>query len=171
MTVSVGFRQAVYSPETGRFYIHLITISHPDLAEDILISTDPTGRLEGEGYTTDAQVVYGTVSRGKKYVFFPVKLKLPDDTPEGLGEMQIEIDNIHRQYIETIRTLSSPPMFNVEIVLDNDLDEIEGQWPEFELRNVTYDAFVITGTLKMESYVTEPFPAADITPSHFPGSF
>ena len=171
MTPSLGFRQAVYAPETGRFPIALITISHPDLTDDIRISTDPTERLEGEGYTTDVQVVYGTVSRGKKFIFFPVKLKLPDDTPEGPGEIQIEIDNVHQQYTETIRTIHSPPMFNVELVLDNSPDLVEGQWPEFELRNVTYNASVITGTLKMESYVTEPFPAGNITPSQFPGSF
>ena len=62
-TVSLNFRQAAYVQETGRVIIGLITLSHEDLAESILISTDPTQRLKE--YTTDTEVVYGTVSRGK----------------------------------------------------------------------------------------------------------
>ena len=171
MTVSVNFRRAAYDPETGRFPIALITIDHDDLTTPIRISTDPTQRLTGEGYTTDADVVYGTISRGKTFIFCPVRLKLPDDTPEGPGEMQIEIDNVHQQYTETIREIHSPPTFNVELVLDDDPDTVEAQWPEYELRHVQYNESTITGTLKMESFTAEPFPAGSFTPAQFPGLF
>lgn len=169
MTVSVNFRRAAYDPETGRFPIALITISHADLADDILISTDPTQRITE--LTTDTEVVYGTISRGKTFIFCPVRLKLPDDTPEGPGEMQIEIDNVHQQYTETIREIHSPPTFNVELVLDDDPDTVEAQWPEYELRHVQYNESTITGTLKMESFTAEPFPAGSFTPAYFAGLF
>lgn len=171
MTVSVGFRQAVYAPETGRFPIALITIDHDDLTTPIRISTDPTQRLTGEGYTSDTEVVYGTVSRGETFVFFPVRLKLPDDTDEGPGEMQIEIDNVHQQYTDTIREIQSPATFNVELVLDNTPDTVEAQWPEFELRHVQYNESTITGTLRMETFEKEPYPAGSFTPAQFPGLF
>ena len=169
MNVSLNFRQAAYASETGRFPIGLITISHEDLAEDILVSTDPTARLEE--HTTDVQIVYGTVSRGNTYLFFPMRIKLPDDTDEGPGEMQIEIDNVHRTYIETIRSIFTPASFTVEWVMDNDPDTVDASWPDFQLVNVKYNETIITATLKLETQEREPFPSGSFSPSYFPGIF
>jgi hypothetical protein len=168
-TVSLNFRQAAYAQETGRVIIALITLTHESLSDPIRISTDPTQRLEE--YTTVADVVYGTVSRGETYIFLPVRIKLPNDADEGPGEMTLEIDNIHRQYMQTIRELFSPVSVNVEIVLDNALDTVEASWPEFLLTNIKYDASVISGTLKLETLEREPFPAGNFTPAYFPGLF
>lgn len=168
---SLNFRQAAYAQETGRVIIALITIDHPDLSTPIRISTDPTARLIGEGYTNDLDVVYGTVSRGNTFIFLPVKLGLPNDTDEGPGEMTLEIDNIHRQYTETIRSIMTPPTVQVELVLDNALDTVEAQWPEFLLTDIKYNATTITGTLKLETLEREPFPAGSFSPAYFGGLF
>ena len=169
MIVSLNFRQAFYAAETGRYPISLITIEHEDLTEIIRISSDPTQRLVD--LTTPTDVVYGTISRGETFIFYPVRLRLPNDTEDGLGDLSIEIDNVHRQFTEIIRTLTSPPTFKVEIVIDNALDVVEAQWPDFELVDVKYDATLITGTLKLETYEKEPFPSGMFTPTYFPGLF
>jgi hypothetical protein len=168
-TTSLNFREAAFSQETGRVPIALITLSHDDLADDIRISTDPTQELTE--LTTDTEKVYGTVSNGDNYVFLPVRIKLPDDTDEGPGEMQLEIDNIHRAYTETIRSVYTPVTCRVDIVLDNALDTIDASWPEFQLVNITYNATTITGTLRLETLESEPFPAGAFVPSYFPGLF
>lgn len=169
MIVSLNFRQALYAPETGRYPISLITIEHEELTEPIKISSDPTQRLVD--LTTPLDVVYGTVSRGETFIFYPVRLRLPNDTEDGVGDISIEIDNVHRQFTETIRSITSPPTFKVEIVIDNALDVVEAQWPDFELVDVKYDATLITGTLKLETYEKEPFPSGMFTPTYFPGLF
>ena len=169
MDVSLNFRQAYYGSETARFPIMLVTIDHDDLDEPIYLSSDPTARLAE--YTTDEQVVYGTVSRGQTYLFFPMRLKLPSDLDDGPGELTFELDNVHRTYVETIRTIMSPPRFKVEIVLDNALDTVEAQWPELLLANVKYNPTVITGTLRLEDLMAEPYPAGTMTPGQFPGLF
>jgi hypothetical protein len=174
-TVSLEFRKAAYAPETGRVIIALITLSHPSLVDDIRISTDPTQRLDE--YTTDTDVIYGTVSEAlsigtpKSYIFFPIRIKLPDDTDEGPGAMTLEIDNVHRVYTETIRTLFTPVACNLSLVLDNTPNVIEAQWPEFLLTNIKYDASVISGTLNLELLNREPFPAGMFAPASFPGIF
>lgn len=168
-TVSLNFRQAAYGSETGRVLIALMTLTHDDLADPILLSTDPTQRLEE--YTTDTEVVYGTVSRGDNYIFLPMRLKLPSDTDEGPGEMTLEIDNVHRQYTETIRSIITPVTLKTELVLDNTPDVVEAQWPGFLLTNIKYNSSVITGTLKLETLEKEPFPAGTFCPSYFPGLF
>jgi len=168
-TVSLNFKEAAFSQETDRVPIALITLSHSDLTDDIRISTDPTQELIE--YTTDTEKVYGTVSNGKTYIFLPVRIKLPDSTDEGPSEMRLEIDNIHRSYMETIRSISTPATCQVDLVMDNALDTIDASWPEFKLVNITYDATTIIGTLKLETLETEPYPAGRFVPSYFPGLF
>jgi len=168
-SVSLNFRQEAYAQETGRVIICLITLTHEDLSEPIRLSTDPTQRLDA--YCTSTDVVYGTVSRENTYLFFPVRLSLPDESDNGPGDMRFELDNVHRTYIETIRNLSTPVSVNVEMVLDNALDTVEAQWPEFLLTNIKYDATTVSGTMKLETLIKEPFPAGSFNPSGFPGIF
>jgi hypothetical protein len=167
MTTSLNFRQAAYAAETDRVIIALITITHDDLTDPIRISTDPTERLS----TPLDDIVYGTVSRGNNYVFLPVHIQLPSDTEDGPGAMTITWDNVHRSYTEMIRSIFTPAKFNVELVLDDDPDTVEAQWPEFLLTNITYDALAITGTLTLETLERESFPSGTFSPSYFPGLF
>ena len=170
MTItSLNFREAAFSQETGRVPIALITLSHPSLEDDIRISTDPTQRIEE--FTTDLDVVYGTISNGLTYLFLPVRIKLPDETEDGPGDMTLEIDNIHRAYIEAIRTVFTPISCQVDIVMDNALDTIDASWPEFNLTQIKYNDTIITGTLTIETLVTEPLSAYKFVPSYFPGIF
>jgi hypothetical protein len=167
--VSLNFRQAAYAPETGRVLIALITIAHESLSQPIRISTDPTQRLPD--LTTDAEVVYGTISRGQTYIFLPVRIGLPSDTDEGPGAMIIEIDNVHRQYTRTIREISSPLAMTVELVMDNALGTVEATWPAFLLTDIRYDDTTIRGTLWLETLEKEPCPAGSFSPAYFPGLF
>ena len=166
-TTSLNFRAAAFAQETGRVPIALITLSHADLVDDIRISTDPTEELS----STNLEKVYGTTSDSKEYVFLPVRIKLPDDTDEGPGEMQLEFDNVHRAYTEAIRDVFTPVTCQIDLVMDNALDTIDASWPEFKLTNINYDATIITGTLKLETLESEPYPAGSFVPSYFSGLF
>lgn len=168
MTVSLNFRQnAYYAEERGGIPICLITIDHDDFASPIRISTDPTGRL----VETASDIVYGTQSRGDDFYFFPCRLKLPDDKNDGPGGLRLEFDNVNRDYVEMIRTISGPLTVNVEMVLSNALDTVEASWPEFLLRTITYDAGTISCQMQMETLETEPFPAGSFLPSTAPNLF
>ena len=167
-TVSLNFKDAAFAQETGRCPIALITLSHEDLADDVRISTDPTQELTE--LTTDMDKFYGTISDGDTYVYLPVRLKLPDDTDEGSGQMQIEFDNV-LQALTGVRSIFTPVTCKVDIVMDNALDTIDASWPEFQLINVKYNATTLSGTLQLETLESEPYPAGEFVPSYFPGLF
>lgn len=167
MTVSLNFRESAYAQETGNFPICLITIDHDDLAEPILLSTDPTERID----ETVSEVVYGTTSRGDDYLFFPCSLKLPDDTDQGPGRLQKTFDNIGRDMIATIRSIQGRATLNVEVVMSDDVDTVEYQWPEFEVTNFDYDVLKVVMSAVMETLENESFPWGSYTPSAFPGLF
>lgn len=167
MTISVNFRQSAYASETGRVAIMLITFTHADLVAPIRISTDPTQRI----IETDEHIGYGTISRGETFVYLPVRLRLPDDSDSGPGEMQLELDNVDRGMTQAIREIFSPINVKVEIVMDNALDTVDLEWPEYVLSNISYDATTITGTMLLENLVREPFPGLSFSPSTAPGVF
>ena len=50
-------------------------------------------------------------------------------------------------------------------------DTVEAVWYDFEMRNVTYNALEIEGTLTYENFLQEPYPAHHFTPSQFPEIF
>jgi hypothetical protein len=167
MTISLNFRQAAFAQETGVFPIGLITIDHTSLAEPIRFSTDPTQRL----VDTVSEIVYGTVSNSEQYYFFPCSLKLPDDTDDGPGQMQMIFDNVNKDYVAIIRSIVGRPTVNASFVMSNDLDTIERQWPEFFIGRIPWDATRVTLNMEMETLDREPFPWGTYTPGAFPGLF
>lgn len=164
---SLDFLAAANASESGVFPILLLTLTHDDLPDPILLSTDPTTRL----IESDSEVIYGTTSNGNDYLFFPMSLKLPGEPDQGPAAMQIEIDNVSRELTSVIRSISSPPSIDVDIVLSSDVDTILAAWPEYLLINVNTSAKTISGELVLETLVMEPFPAGTFNPSEFPGLF
>ena len=166
---SNNFRRIAYSLEAGDVIIALTTITHPLLSEPIRLSSDNTQRLAE--FTTDADVVYGTYSRGFPYLFFPMLLTLPNDTDKGDSAVTLEFDNVTRKYTEAIRSITTPPIINVEIVLKSDPNVVELQWPNYLWTSVEYNADTIKGTLRMDLMEKDTFPTLYFNPSYFPGLF
>lgn len=163
--LSLTMRQAANAEETGQVLAFLITIEHDDLADPIRISSDPTGLL------SSSPLLYGTVSRGDTFNFLPLTLKLPDDADDAPPAMQLVLDNVGREAIPLLRSVSTPARVSVELVLASAPDDVEAAWPEFDLVNVSYDAGQITLQLTVNALVNEPFPAGTFTPGAFGGLF
>ena len=166
-TTSTTFREAVYQPETDEVFVLLLTINHDDLGEDIIrLSTD-----NKDTFTIDSVEVRGTSSQGYQFLFLPMEIVLPDDSDETISAAKISIDNVDRQILNAIRGLDSAPTITMQIVLASTPDVIEAQFNSFELRDVTADALVISGTLSLGNFLSEPFPGGSMLPSNFPGIF
>ncbi len=104
-------------------------------------------------------VAYWSLDVGKhKYLSFPFRFEAPDDTEDGDTKATIEIDNIDRSIVEVVRTIQSPPKITVQVVRGSNPDETEVEWPNFDLIQVDYDAFVVSGSIGQESFVLEPYP-------------
>ncbi len=148
-------RQALQAQETAEAFLVLLTISHPDLPEALRVSSDAVD----------------TTSNGILFTAFPFALTLPDDVEGQSPEARLTIDNIDRQMVLAVRSLSAAPYVVIEIVRANALDVIEARFQDFRLTNVTYDSQVIQGNLSIEDFTMEPFPGAVFAPGNFPGLF
>lgn len=164
---NVDFLRAAYAQETGVFPILLLTLTADGLTDPIRVSTDPTQRV----VETASDLVYGTISNGETFVFIPMTIKLPDDVDEGPQNMTLQIDNVSRELVPTIRSLTDPPSVNVDIVLSSDVDTVVGSWPEYLLTDIKTNAESVSGQLILEILANEPFPAGTFNPSEFAGCF
>jgi len=169
MRLSLEAQKAVYAEETGDYPIILLTFEHPELPEQILLSTDPTTRLPG--LTDEENVVYGTISNGLEYIFCPIEINLPTEDEESAPQTVMSVSNIGREMVETIRTLLSSPLLTMTIVLASDADRIEGQISGFKFTDVNIDQMTISGTLTMDIMTNEPFPYRTFGPSTASGLF
>jgi len=155
MTVSANFKTEVFKQETSECFILLVTIDHADLSVPIRVSSDGVD----------------TISRLNTFVSFPFDITLPSDSEDGPPVAKLVIDNVDRQIVQAVRSISSPPSVLMEIVLASDVETVEVDWPDFELIDVDYDALTVSGLLTQERFESEPYPHLKFTPGNFPGLF
>jgi hypothetical protein len=154
-TVSGLTRQALYAAETGEVFLILLTISHPQLVAPIRVTSDGVD----------------TSSRGNSFIAFPFELVLPDDQESKSPRARLIIDNIDRQIVSAVRSLTSSPNILIEIVRAAAPEVVEAQFIDFKLVNISYDSHVVQGDLTLEDFTAEPFPAGSFSPNLFPGLF
>lgn len=154
-TVSGLTRQALYAAETGEAFLILLTISHPQLVAPIRVTSDGVD----------------TSSRGNSFIAFPFELVLPDDQESKSPRARLIIDNIDRQIVSAVRSLTSSPNILIEIVRAAAPEVVEAQFIDFKLVNISYDSHVVQGDLTLEDFTAEPFPAGSFSPNLFPGLF
>lgn len=163
--LSLNFRTALFAQESSEVPIFLLTITHPDLDDPVLLSTDPTSRI-----TTDP-LVYGTVSRGQTFLYAGVDVTLPDEQDRAPPSSKLIVSNVTRELIPLARSISSPASVTIEAVLASAPDTVEMTFPALDMTNLVYDAMTLTFDLTADALTTEPFPSGTFSPAYFPGLF
>ncbi len=153
--LTLAARIALYSQETDVAFLVLLTINHSSL-------TDPLRFVNWDENIT---------SRGETYISFPFEITFPHDSVETAPRAQLKIDNVDRQLVKTVRTLKTRATVTVEIVTTEDNDAVEASYSGFELKDVQYDSFTVSGNLEPETFLREPFPSRRFTPGAFRGVF
>lgn len=163
--LSLNFRKALFSQESGEVPVFLATITHPSLAAPIRLSTDPTSRI-----TTDP-LVYGTVSRGNTFLYAGIDLTLPDEQDRSPPASKLTVANVTRDLIPLARSVPSPASVKIEAVLASALDTVEISFPAFQMTNLVYDVASLVFDLTLDALVTEPYPSGTFSPAGFQALF
>lgn len=166
-SLSANAIQAMFAQETSETLVTLLTISGTGIATPIRLADNFTGRLS----STDTDVTYGLTSNGNDFIFLPFNITLPTEEYASAPRCQLTINDVTRYLIPTIRTISSPPNVQIDLVLKSSPNTIEINFGGFILSNISYNADTITADLTVESLAIEPFPSHTFTPSYFPGMF
>jgi len=163
--LSLNFRKALFSQESGEVPIFLLTITHASLAVPIYLTTDPTERYQ------DSPPLYRTVSRSIDFIYAGVDVTIPNEEDKVPPTSKLTVANVTRDLIPLARSVNSPPSVKIEAVLASDLDTVEMTWPALDMSNLQYDANQLVFDLTMDSLVSEPFPSGTFSPASFPGLY
>jgi hypothetical protein len=129
--VSSTTRQAFYAEQTGYLFLVLVEISHADLTNPIRLVNN----------------YESIVHNGDTYDAFAFNFTPPVEVDGEIKNAEISFDNVTRQVVEAIRSITSPPDVTAKLIRADAPDTVEaGPW-EFKLRNVTYQRQEVSGEL------------------------
>lgn len=110
-------------------------------------------------------------SNGVTYQPYPFTLTLPLDTGDKIPQITLTIDNVDQLLTDAVRELELAPSIRVQLVTSSFPDLVEKDLDFLKLRNVSYDAMSITGTLEVASVWARKFPGEVIDPVKYPSLF
>lgn len=153
--ISPAARAALHAPETSEVFLVLLTLHHAEMPVPVRVCNN------GADIT----------SRGEIFIAYPFQLTLPDDEDNRPPRARLAIDNVDRQIVQAVRSLTSSPSVTIEIIRAAAPDTVEARFEDFRFTNITYDSHRVEGDLTVEDFTAEPYPAAGFSPSLFPGLF
>ena len=111
------------------------------------------------------------VSNGLTYMPYPFSLTLPLDTGDKIPQITLTIDNVDQMLVDAIREMEIAPTVRVQLITSSFPDIVEKDLDFLKLRNVSYDAMSITGTLEVASIWARKFPSEHVDPTKYPALF
>ena len=155
-TLSSAALQAIYAQETGTAFFMLISVAHPSLGTPFTLTSDWVP----------------TVSNGVTYNPFPFELTMPDDTADKIQTGGLAIDNIDLSIVTAVRGFgTTPATVTISVVTSATPNTVELSVGPLTLRDVSYDALTVAGTLRFEEILNEGFPGDLVSPATIPGVF
>ena len=154
-TLSDTAKQSIHAQITSEAFFILVTIDHADLGAPLRFVNNNED----------------VVSRSQTYLKCAFLVNLPTSKENELPEVQIQICNVDRAIAAQIRTLTSAPSLTLELVLASDPDTVEAGPFNLTLAQGEYDEFIVSGTLRYEDILDEPFPSGSFDPPNFPALF
>ena len=154
-SLSVLTRQALAAQESGEVLLYLIDLAHDTIPTLYFVKNNEL-----------------IVHQGNEYVPFPFDLTMPDDTADTISRINLSIDNVDRQIVAAIRSISTPPIITLRFVLASEPNTLLGKAIPCTLRSTVATAGTVTGELwPVKNIADEPYPQHMITPALFPGVF
>jgi hypothetical protein len=165
-TISLNFRQQMYMQESDEVAIALLELKHPDTSEVLLISGDNTTLLDSE-----PELVWGTVSRGRTYIYRPLSLRLPSDVADRPPRMHLVVENVTGAMVAFCASMIQRGTCDIDIVTASAPSTVQIPFPIMDLRGFSRNSDIISFEIGMDAAEDEPIPAGLFTPSGFPGAF
>lgn len=131
----------------------LLELNHDELIEPLLLVNNKED----------------VISNGETYLAFPFELQMPNDTDDSAPQAKLRICNVSREIGQAIRLMRTPADVSLKVVRMDTPDTVELEFIGMKLRNVTFDAFTVEGTLVFENLINEPYPWMTFSPAWFPG--
>lgn len=166
--VSLNARTAIDATASEEVEVVLVKISHDELEEPILLSSDPTERLSIE------PLAYGTRSTwngsaGSPFWFVLMSTLLPDDQEDQPQAATLALEVVDHDMAKLLRSTTKRATVDVAVVLASSPDLVEAEWLGLELITAEGDSAEIKLSISRDPITAEPYPARRMTRNVMPG--
>jgi hypothetical protein len=145
---AVAVRSAL-AQDSREAWLLLLEIRHPTLSTPIYVVNNNEN----------------IISNGVTYQAYPFEIELAIDDSEHLPEVHLTFDNVERLLVEAIRAIDQPPDITLRLVLSTQPNVVEMQIAGLTMRQVTWDAFTVTGTLLVDDLMSTRYPGEVVSPA------
>ena len=167
MPLSPRTKAALMQQQTEDSDIVLITITHPSWTQPVYLSTHATAILRTDAAT--GTPIWGTVSRGREYIYVPIQATMPTSTDEQPPEAHLIVSNVSRILSPYLKLVDkTPPRITLEVVNPSAPDVVDVTYPELDLMNVSWDANTVDAQLMHNIASNEPLPWLRFNLANFP---
>lgn len=111
------------------------------------------------------------VSRGIVFTASYFEFIFPSDSDEAPTGCQVTIDNVDLRLVDLLRRVTKPIGVIVELVVAARPDQVEMQITDLLMREISWDASTIQGTLVSDDPLNARFPSDIYEPRTFGGLF
>jgi len=144
----------LYASESSDPFLMLMTLTHASFSTIYLVNN-----------------IVDVTSNGNLHIAFPMEITIPADDGQSSREASIVFDNVSLDIIEQMRSVSTPMLAKIEMVLASDPDNVEISFEELKVSNITYDAQTIKASLFLDDFLNTELTSEKYTPTIYPGLF
>jgi len=148
--IPLTVRSAMYAEHSEECEVALVTITHPNLAAPVRVSSDPTARLGIE------PLRYGTTSRGNEYEHVVMSAIVPDDRKGTPPRVALVFENVGFDVVEVAQSFTNPATASIELVLASAPDTVIQAYRGLRIVRCTFDDATATFDLSREPFTSEP---------------
>lgn len=152
--ISNELKAQIFAQESEDPFLILVTLSHPSISDIRLVNN-----------TEDV------TSEGLLYIAFPMRIILPRDDGESVREISIEFDNVDRDLIDLIRSVTGPISVSLKLVLASLPDAVQFAFDELKIATITYNSSRVSARLYMDTFLNTEMTSEKYTPQNYPGIF
>lgn len=154
-TLSPQLIAQLLAQESNDPFLTLITLSHPDWAEDVRLVNNSVD----------------ITSRGNVFMAFPVKIRLSADDGETAKTFSLELDNVSLELVDKIRTVTTAIGVKLEMILASLPDDIQISYSELEIATITYNKSKIQASIVLDNFLNTELTSERYGPINYPGLF
>jgi hypothetical protein len=160
---SQTFRDALFAEANGSVPVLLLTITHPQMAQTIRLSSDNAELLD---YETQQR---GTTSREQRYSFMPMDIQLPEQGDEVEPVLTATLYDVALEVAPLLESVVTPAFVEAVVVSADAPDDVEVSFATFRLTSADIQGDNVSLRLVVDGMGDEPYPADNFTPDGFPG--
>lgn len=172
-SISPAARDAQDAIATDDYEVVLLRFRHPDLLNDVLVSSDPTEIIAYEPYSMGTKSTwladqYEGIDQ-LTFLFVAMGVDLPDDLTDAPMQGSLVLDILDSDIATILTSTIEPAVVDMAIVMRSSPDFVEREFTSLLMTGAEGDGGSVALNFSRRNVLEEPCPSDRTTKERYPG--